>query len=172
MKLARRGEPLQGPALTDRYSTTFLTRALPPHGQIDTLELSELHAQVASKTFLDADLYPFPKVHIGPALDTLKKLSPPGSAEKQPDAGYDLVFIDADKERIHEYFQESLRLTRKGGVIVVDNAVRGGRIAREQVEGDRIDVTGLRRLYDWIEEDQGKTVLASGMQTVGAKSWE
>jgi predicted O-methyltransferase YrrM len=126
---------------------------------------------VSSQTFIDADLYPFPKIHIGPALDTLKKLTPPGSVEKQPDAGYDLVFIDADKERIHEYFQESLRLTRKGGLIVVDNAVRGGRIAREQVQGD-LDVTGLRKFYDWIEQDRGETVLASGIQTVGAKVWE
>lgn len=155
-----------------RYSTTFLTRALPTHGQIDTLELSEHHAQVASQTFIEADLYPFPKIHVGPALETLRKLTPPGSVEKLPDAGYDLVFIDADKERIHEYFQESLRLTRTGGAIVVDNAVRGGRIAREPVEGDPIDVKGLRRLYDWIEQDQGKTVLASGIQTVGAKVWE
>lgn len=41
--------------------------------------------------------------------------------------GYDLVFIDADQERIYEYFMESFRLTRKGGLILVDNAIRGGR---------------------------------------------
>ena len=144
---------------------------MPSYGQIDTLEISEKHAAVASETFLDADLFPFPKIHIGPALDTLKTLSPPGSAEKLPEAGYDLVFIDADKERIYEYFQESLRLTRKGGLIVVDNAVRQGRIARDQ-EKEGKDVSGLRKLYDWIEADKGKSVMASGIQTVGAKSWE
>ena len=155
----------------DSYSTAFLTRALPHHGQIDTLELSPKHAEIASQTFLDADLYPFPKIYVGPALDTLKTLQPPGSAEGLPDAGYDLVFIDADKERIPEYFQESLRLTRKGGIIIVDNAIRGGRIVKDQDDGGP-DVKGLRTLYDWIEQDKGKTVMASGIQTVGAKSWE
>lgn len=158
-------------SLMDSYSTVFLTRALPHYGQIDTLELDPSHAAVASETFLDADLFPFPKIHIGPALETLKNLSPPGSAEKMPEAGYDLVFIDADKETTLEYFQESLRLTRKGGVIVVDNAVRRGRVAREQQDGAQ-DVGGMRRLYDWVEADKGKSVLASGIQTVGAKSWE
>jgi len=160
-----------GRAADPSYSTVFLTRALPYHGQIDTLELEPRHAAVASETFLDADLFPFPKIHIGPALDTLKTLSPPGSAEKSPEAGYDLVFIDADKQGVYEYFQESLRLTRKGGLIIVDNAVQRGRISREQEEGGR-PVAGLRRLYDWVEADKGKSVLASGMQTVGSKYWE
>lgn len=34
------------------------------------------------------------------------------------------------------------------------------------------DCTGLRKMYDWIEKDAGKTVLASAIQTVGDKSWE
>lgn len=46
----------------------------------------------------------------------------------------------------------------------------GGRILPE-VEADEQD-KGLRRLYDWVEQDAGKTVLMSGIQTVGAKSWE
>lgn len=37
------------------------------------------------------------------------------------------MFIDADKASVKEYFVQSLRLTRKGGLIIVDNAVRRGR---------------------------------------------
>ncbi|WWD19203.1 hypothetical protein CI109_103661 [Kwoniella shandongensis] len=148
------------------YSTSFLSKALPPHGQLDTLELSPLHAKVAQQNFLDSDLFPFPTIHIGPALDTLRKM-------KQPEeGGYDLVFIDADKERILDYFLEALRLTRKGGVVLVDNAVRRGRIALEVNDEPSVDVTGLRKLYDWVEQDGGKTVLMSAIQTVGAKYWE
>ena len=118
--------------LMSRYSTSFLTKVLPAHGQIDTLEVSPVHAKVAQAFFLDADLYPFPKVHIGPALQTLRSAAfanPPGTEESLPEdqRGYDLVFIDADKENIAEYFAEALRLTRKGGTIVVDNVIRGGR---------------------------------------------
>jgi predicted O-methyltransferase YrrM len=120
--------------LTSSYSTTFLAKVLPSHGQIDTLELSPLHARIANETFLDCDLYPFPKVHVGSALFLLRDpkgafVDPPGTDEGESEAerGYDLVFIDANKDQIDQYFLEAIRLTRKGGVIVVDNAVRGGR---------------------------------------------
>ena len=35
-----------------------------------------------------------------------------------------------------------------------------------------IDVSGQRKLYDWVQKDQGNTVLMSGIQTVGSKHWE
>jgi predicted O-methyltransferase YrrM len=111
-----------------------MAMAVPSHGQIDTVEFSPLHAQHANNTFLALDLYPFPKVHVGSALEILRDpngpfASPPGVGEGMSDEeqGYDFVFIDANKDQIHEYFQEAIRLTRKGGVIVVDNAIRNGR---------------------------------------------
>lgn len=114
-----------------------MAKALPSHGQIDTLEYSPLHAQHANSTFISLDLYPFPKVHVGKALDVLRDprgpfKNPPGVEEgfKDADQGYDLVFIDANKDQIHEYFQEAIRLTRKGGTIVVDNAIRNGRCVK------------------------------------------
>ena len=160
---------------TYRYSTSWFARALPKHGQIDTLEVSPLHARIANENFIDADLYPFPKIHLGPALDTLR--DPSGPFARPPDngvgePGYDVVFIDANKDQIHDYFQESLRLTRKGGIIVVDNAIRRGRITESDPGATDVDVTGLRKLYDWVEQDKGKTVMMSGIQTVGAKFWE
>ncbi|WVQ68412.1 uncharacterized protein L199_006620 [Kwoniella botswanensis] len=148
------------------YSTTFLSKSLPAHGQIDTLELSPHHAKVAQENFLASDLYPFPRIHIGPGLDTLKKLKVP---EEGP---YDFVFIDANKDQIKDYFIESLRVVRKGGVVVVDNAIRRGKIHPDSVADSSKDVQGLRALYDWIEQDNGKTVLSSGIQTVGSKGWE
>ncbi|KAK6910817.1 hypothetical protein I203_104850 [Kwoniella mangroviensis CBS 8507] len=148
------------------YSTTFLSKSLPPHGQIDTLELSPHHAKVAQENFLASDLYPFPRIHIDPGLDTLKKLKVP---EEGP---YDFVFIDANKDQIKDYFIESLRVVRKGGVVVVDNAIRNGKIHPESIADPTKEVQGLRALYDWIEQDDGKTVLSSGIQTVGSKGWE
>lgn len=116
------------------YSTTFLAKSLPTHGQLDTLELSSLHAGIANQTFLECDLYPFPKVHVGSALQLLRDpkgafVNPPGTDEglSETERGYDLVFIDANKDQIDEYLLEAIRLSRKGGLIVVDNAVRGGR---------------------------------------------
>lgn len=89
---------------------------------------------MSQQNFIDTDLFPFPTVHVGAALDVLRDpsgafASPPGTEQGLPleKRGYDLVFIDADKENYFEYWIEALRLTRKGGVIILDNAVRGGR---------------------------------------------
>jgi hypothetical protein len=46
------------------------------------------------------------------------------------------------------------------------------RIARAENDNPTIDVVGLRKMYDWVQMDGGKTVMMSGIQTVGAKSWE
>ncbi|KAI9637553.1 S-adenosyl-L-methionine-dependent methyltransferase [Dioszegia hungarica] len=161
------------------YSTTFLARSLPSHGRIDTLEFSPLHARIAQENFIDSDLYPFPTIHIGPALDILRDpngafASPPGTEEGLPvdERGYDLCFIDADKGGYYGYWLECLRLTRKGGMIILDNAIQDGRITLDKnVEGQH-DVSGLRKVYDWVKEDGGKTVLMSGIQTVGGKHWD
>ncbi|KAK4688497.1 caffeoyl-CoA O-methyltransferase, partial [Tremellales sp. Uapishka_1] len=163
------------------YSTSFLAKTLPSHGQIDTIELSPEHAKVAQANFLAMDLYPFPKVHVGKALELLQDPAGAFTDSRIPgveqgldpkDRGYDLVFIDADKENILAYFLEALRITRKGGIILVDNAVRGGRIAYEENDKPEIDVVGLRKMYDWIQKDDGKTVLSTAIQTVGEKTWD
>lgn len=47
------------------------------------------------------------------------------------------------------------------------------RIARENTDGQGdFNVDGLRRMYDWVQQDAGKTVIMSGIQTVGTKFWE
>jgi len=56
------------------------------------------------------------------AADTLPRLLAEGSAP------FDLIFIDADKQSMPEYFDWALRLSRRGTLIIVDNVVRDGAI--------------------------------------------
>lgn len=44
------------------------------------------------------------------------------------------------------------------------------RVARDC--DDDVNVSGMRKLYDWVKRDEGKTVLMTGIQTVGSKVWE
>lgn len=46
-----------------------------------------------------------------------------------------------------------------------------GSVADPQGEGDS-NVQGVRKMYDWIEDDGGRTVLATTLQTVGQKGWD
>jgi predicted O-methyltransferase YrrM len=103
---------------------------------------------------------------------------------KRPEqsGGYDLVVIGADKQDVLGYFQEGLRLCKKGGILMIKHAFAGGRevlfhtlVNIRTDEFDRVlnanedgeDVRGLKRLYDWVEQDAGKTILMSGMPSGG-----
>jgi predicted O-methyltransferase YrrM len=144
------------------YSTIWLGRALPPEGRLVTLELNEKHAEVACSNIARAGLGSLVEIRVGRALDTLSALA---TEAVEP---FDFVFIDADKQSIPDYFLGSLRLTRPGSVIVVDNVVRKGAVA----DPESIDpsVLGVRRFYEMLAAET--RVSATAIQTVGAKGYD
>ncbi len=100
------------------YSTTWLARALPPEGRLVTLELSPRHAEVARANLARAGVADRVEIRVGPASASLRALV---ESHEPP---FDLVFIDADKEGYVEYLDLSLRLVRRGSVILADNTLR------------------------------------------------
>jgi caffeoyl-CoA O-methyltransferase len=99
------------------YSTTWLARALPEDGQLISLEIDSHHAAVARRNLERAGLSEKVKVHLGPAVQTLKHLQ---ASDELP---FDLVFIDADKDGYPQYLELSLPLIRDGGLILADNTL-------------------------------------------------
>jgi caffeoyl-CoA O-methyltransferase len=78
------------------------------------------------------------------AADTLRSLP--------TDEPFDLVFIDADKTGYGDYYEEAVRLTRPGGVILIDNVFRGGSVVDP---GDDEDATkAIRGLNERIATDE------------------
>ncbi len=142
------------------YSAICLARALPPEGRLVTLEVEPRHAELARANLARAQLADRVEVRVGRALDLLPALERELGARS-----VDLCFIDADKPSNAEYFGWALRLARPGGLVVVDNVVRHGRILEE---GEATpDVAGTRALFDAVARAEG--VVASVLQTVGAK---
>ncbi|MGE4253191.1 MAG: O-methyltransferase [Parvibaculaceae bacterium] len=144
------------------YSTIWLARALPRDGRVVTLEVDPRHAEVAQANFARAGLARMIDVRLGKALDLLPKL-----AAETPDP-FDLVFIDADKQNIPEYFTWSLELTRPGSLIIVDNVIRDGKVI-DGKSGDA-SVKGVRRFNEMLKAE--KRVSATALQTVGAKGYD
>ena len=142
------------------YSTIWLARALPPGGQVVTIEADEHHAEVAAANLARAGLRDVVEVRVGRALDVLPQL------EGGP--AFDLVFIDADKPSNPDYFRWALRLTGLGSVIVIDNVVRDGSVA----DADSTDeaVRGSRRVLELIGAEP--TVTGTVVQTVGIKGYD
>jgi predicted O-methyltransferase YrrM len=141
------------------YSTIWLARALPAGGRLVTLEAEPRHAEVAAANLDRAGVGDVVDIVVGPALDTLPVLASEGRGP------FDLTFIDADKQHNADYFDWALQLARPGGVIVVDNVVRGGSVV--DAGSDDPAVAGTRRLFDLVAAEP--RVTATAVQTVGAK---
>lgn len=142
------------------YSTIWLARAVAPDGRVITLEAEPKHAEVARANLARAGVASMVEVRVGKALDIL-----PGVA---PNAPFDLIFIDADKPNIPEYFKWALRLTRPNGLILVDNVVRDGALA--DASSTDPSVVGVRRLHELLSTES--RVSATTIQTVGSKGYD
>ena len=144
------------------YSTIWLARALPDDGKVITLEADPKHADVARGNFARAGVTGKIDLRLGKALDTLPQVAAEGRGP------FDLVFIDADKSNMPEYFQWALNLTHRGSVIIADNVVRHGAVL-DANSGDA-DIQGVRRFAEMAAKE--KRVSTTVLQTVGGKGYD
>ena len=106
------------------YSTIWLARAIAPQGKLVTLELDEKYIQVAGNNLERAGLRSLVDIRQGAAAATLEKMV------KDGEAPFDLVFIDADKNNYPVYLDYAVQLTHPGSLILADNVIRDGKVAR------------------------------------------
>jgi predicted O-methyltransferase YrrM len=141
------------------YSTIWLARALPEGGRLVTLEADPKHAEVARVNLARAGLADVVEVRVGPAQETLPRLAAEGAGP------FDFVFIDADKPGYPDYLEWSIKLSRRGALIVADNVVRKGGVADPASADPRVQ--GVRRFNELLAADP--RVSATVVQTVGSK---
>ena len=141
------------------YSTIWLARALPADGRLITLEADPRHADIARANISRAGLDAMVDLRVGRALDTLPRIAAEGGG------AFDLIFIDADKQSIPEYFRFARKLSSRGSLIIVDNVVRDGKVI--DAASDDPDIQGIRRFNEMLAAEPD--VCATAIQTVGAK---
>jgi predicted O-methyltransferase YrrM len=144
------------------YSTIWLARGLPDDGRVVTLEVDSRHAAVAWANIDRAAMPQQIEIVVGPALESLPRLADHAGAP------FDLVFIDADKANIPGYLEATLKLSRPGTVLVVDNVIRGGHVIDRDT--DDPNVRGVRQFFDQVRDDPRLDTTA--LQTVGSKGWD
>ena len=144
------------------YSSFWLARAVGPGGVVTSLELDPKHAELAAANVARAGLSGVVDIRLGRAVETLATLT---AEEGGP---YDMIFIDADKASIPEYFTWALRLSRPGSLILVDNVIRNGAV----IDASSLDpsIIGVRRFNAMLSTDT--RVTATTIQTVGAKGYD
>lgn len=144
------------------YSTIWLARALSVDGRLISLELDPKHAEVARANVARAGLADKVEIKLGRAMDTLQQLAAEGSGP------FDLIFIDADKSGYSDYLKWSLKLARRGTLIVADNVVRKGEVANPA--STDANVQGIRQFNETLAAE--KRVTTTVLQTVGSKGYD
>jgi predicted O-methyltransferase YrrM len=131
-------------------------------GRLLTLELDRTHAEIARRNFERAGVLDRIDLRVGPALETLRAI------ETEASGPFDFIFVDADKPAYLEYLEWSIRLSRPGTVIVVDNIVREGEVVNS--ESTDVKVQGVRRFNAALAKET--RVTATAIQLVSAKSYD
>ena len=103
-------------------SALSISLALPNDGKLIALDKNEETNKIALSYFKKANQDHKIKTIIKPALESLDELE---------NNKFDMIFIDADKLNYKEYYERSLKLIDKGGLIIIDNVLWHGEVADE-----------------------------------------
>jgi predicted O-methyltransferase YrrM len=125
------------------YSAIWMARALPKGGRVRTIEFAPKHAAFAREWIAKSDVADRIEVFEGRGADVLA-----GFATDSADA----AFLDADKGSYPVYLEESLRIVRRGGLILVDNAFAFGQLL-DPAPRDR-EVEAVRRFNDILAKEK------------------
>jgi caffeoyl-CoA O-methyltransferase len=126
------------------YSAICIARGLTAEGSLLCCDVSEEWTAIARRYWEKAGVAGRITLKLAPALDTLRALP--------SDATFDFAFIDADKTNYRHYYEEVLRRTRAGGLILVDNVLWDGAVLDEKDQTD--DTKAIRAFNDFAVTDK------------------
>ena len=124
-------------------SALSIALALPEDGKLIALDKNEETNKVALSFFKKANQDHKIQTIIKPALETLDDLN---------QNKFDMVFIDADKMNYKEYYERSLKLVDKGGLIIIDNVLWHGEVT-DETNVDKFTLN-IREFNTYIEQDK------------------
>ena len=124
-------------------SALSIALALPEDGKLTALDKNKETSKIAVNFFKKAKQDKKIQTIIKPALDSLDELK---------NLKYDMVFIDADKLNYKEYYEKSINIINKGGLIIIDNVLWHG----EVVDEDKMDkfTLNIRELNEYVSSDE------------------
>lgn len=128
------------------YSSLCVARALPDDGLLVACDINVEYTAVARRFWERAGVSAKIDLRLGPATETLDAMIADGES-----GAYDLAFIDADKGNYPRYYERCLRLLRSGGLMMIDNALWGGRVADTEQTGDTTST--MRELNEMAGRD-------------------
>ena len=127
------------------YSALCLAEGLTADGILHTIEKNdELEERILHNLSLKPELEKKIQLHIGDALQMINALQ---------HEVFDLIFIDADKREYSLYYERTLPLLRRGGLLLADNTLWSGNIIDPAYDKDKQTI-GLRTFNDRVASDE------------------
>ena len=124
-------------------SALSIALALPEDGKLISLDKDQESNMIAVDFFKKANQDNKIQTIVKPALDSLDELK---------NYKFDMVFIDADKLNYKEYYEKSLKIIKKGGLIIIDNVLWHGEVVDED-NNDKFTLI-IRELNDYVSRDK------------------
>ncbi len=129
------------------FSALSMALVLPKDGSLISLDKNSEFSEKAKSFYDRANVNKITQI-IKPALESLKELE--NSKQK-----FDLVFIDADKENYLNYYEKSIELVNKNGLIVIDNVLWHGEVVDKSKNDKFTNI--LRDFNKHIKDDNRVT---------------
>ena len=126
-------------------STLTMALAANEDTLITALDNNEETSKIAIKFFDKANLGNKISLLVNNAKNSLDDLT---NSNKY----FDIVFIDADKENYIDYFEKSLKITKKSGIIITDNVLWYGDVVNKD-KNDRLTVK-IREFNSYIKNNK------------------
>jgi caffeoyl-CoA O-methyltransferase len=124
------------------YASHFLVEGLRPGGEFHAVEINEELETIIKKYWAKHEKANQMHLHIGPAAEVLESLHRP----------WDLIFLDADKINLIQYYEQLLPQLRTGGIMLIDNILWSGKVVGGPNSNDK-DTKAIQVLNDHVAQD-------------------
>ena len=124
------------------YASHFLVEGLQEEGEFHAIEINEELESIITKYWRKNSRYDQMNLHIGPATSIIPTLSQP----------WDLIFLDADKIGLKQYYDLLVPQMKKGSIMLIDNILWSGKVVEEVSKADK-DTKAILELNRFISED-------------------
>ena len=128
------------------YSSICIAKGMPENGKLYALDNSTEFTDIAKKYWIKSGYDKKIELIVDQAINSLDKF-----LKNKMNGYFDFIFIDADKSNYLDYYKRSLKLVRKGGMILIDNTIWKGKVMDDN---DKTNSTkSIRELNDYIASD-------------------
>lgn len=128
------------------YNSLNIALTLPDDGVLVACDVNEDYTNIAKPFWKEAGVEEKIDLRIQPAIKSMDDLLADGQAET-----FDFIFIDADKTDYDSYYEKSLQLLRKGGIIAIDNVLWRGKVVNPNPDDE--DTVALDKLNKKLHRD-------------------